>query len=70
MSKLFGFFQGDLRPDPPKPRGDFEKTPRALRWARGPAACPRDFFEIPDGAEGDLAKVPAEKTLISCIFFC
>ena len=49
MSKLFGFFLGDLRPDPPKPRGVFS--------------------EIPDGAEGDLAKIPAGKTRITCIFF-
>ena len=31
---LFGFFLGDLRPDPPKPRGDFKKTPRAHRRVR------------------------------------
>ena len=36
MSKLFGFFQGDLRPDPTKPRGDL-KNPEGL------PACPRGF---------------------------
>ena len=40
MYKLFGFFLGDLRPDPPKPRGDFKKTPRA----RG---VPEGFFLNP-----------------------
>ena len=36
--------------------------PRARQRARG-------VFQIPDRAEGDLAKIPAEKTRITCIFF-
>ena len=36
--------------------------PRARQLARG-------VFKIPDRAEGDQAKIPAEKTGITCIFF-
>ena len=44
MYKLFWFFQGDLRPDPPKPRGDF-KTPE------GKLAGPRAGAEAGERSE-------------------
>ena len=89
LYKLFGFFQGNLRPDPPKPRGDFKIPEGTLAGPRagaeggerreapngarsgGPRARQRALgdFKIPDWAEGDVAKIPAEKTRITCIFF-
>ena len=53
LYKLFRFFLGDLRPDPPKPRGDL-KIPEGM-------AGPRGVFQIPDRVEGDLAKIPEEE---------
>ena len=62
LGKLFGFFLGDLRPDPPKPRGDL-KNPEGMPGPRavGPRARhARGVFQIPDRAEGDPAKIPEE----------
>ena len=62
LYKLFGFFLGDLRPDPPKPRGDL-KNPEGMAGPRavGPRTRhARGVFQIPDRAEGDLAKIPEE----------
>ena len=45
-NKLFGFFLGDLRTDPQKPRGDFKKNPEGPPHARGV------FLKSPTGLRG------------------
>ena len=61
MYRRFGFFGGDLRPDPPKSEGIL-KTPRALRGARG-------VFKIPEGLRGSVAKIPDKKPESYAYFF-
>ena len=72
--KLAGVVVGAVR-SPPDPRGGAEggvrrEAPNGAR-SGGPRARQRarGGFQIPDRAEGDLAKIPAEKNRIKCIFF-
>ena len=61
MYRKFGFFGGNLRTNPPKPRGDFENP-------EGPAGCPRDF-QNPRRAEGIRRRFPNKKPEFCKYFF-
>ena len=58
-----GFLLRGSSPDSPKPRGDL-RNPEGMAGPRavGPRARhTRGVFQIPDRAEGDLAKIPEEE---------